>query len=53
MGRQNKICRSSSSQDPTLADFFFENYLRAFFADPPSYNYWPKAQLLPSGHERC
>jgi len=26
--------------DPTMSDFYYENMLHAWFADPPSYNYW-------------
>ncbi|CAE7498133.1 Cluap1 [Symbiodinium pilosum] len=38
--RQRYTQMLKAQTDPTLADFFFESYLRAFFADPPSYNYW-------------
>eukprot|EP00931_Biecheleriopsis_adriatica_P035791 TRINITY_DN2061_c0_g1_i3.p1 TRINITY_DN2061_c0_g1~~TRINITY_DN2061_c0_g1_i3.p1 ORF type:complete len:201 (-),score=35.41 TRINITY_DN2061_c0_g1_i3:74-676(-) len=38
--RQRYTIMLKNQTDPTIADFFYEKWLHAWVADPPSYNYW-------------
>eukprot|EP00933_Yihiella_yeosuensis_P009481 TRINITY_DN1153_c0_g1_i4.p1 TRINITY_DN1153_c0_g1~~TRINITY_DN1153_c0_g1_i4.p1 ORF type:complete len:203 (-),score=35.15 TRINITY_DN1153_c0_g1_i4:351-959(-) len=38
--RQRYTLMLKAQTDPTIADFFYEKWLHAWVADPPSYNYW-------------
>eukprot|EP00929_Paragymnodinium_shiwhaense_P051195 TRINITY_DN2577_c0_g1_i6.p2 TRINITY_DN2577_c0_g1~~TRINITY_DN2577_c0_g1_i6.p2 ORF type:complete len:200 (+),score=31.37 TRINITY_DN2577_c0_g1_i6:98-697(+) len=38
--RQRYTTYLKTQTDPTIADYFFEQYLHAWFSDVPSYNYW-------------
>mmetsp|Transcript_82074 Transcript_82074/g.129241 ORF Transcript_82074/g.129241 Transcript_82074/m.129241 type:complete len:212 (-) Transcript_82074:219-854(-) len=38
--RQRYTILLKNQTDPTISDFFYEKMLHAWFADPPSYNYW-------------
>ncbi|CAE8590457.1 unnamed protein product [Polarella glacialis] len=38
--RQRYTLMLKNQTDPTIADFFYEKWLHAWVADPPSYNYW-------------
>jgi len=38
--RQRYNIMLKAQTDPTISDYHFENMLHAWFADPPSYNYW-------------
>mmetsp|Transcript_63926 Transcript_63926/g.125845 ORF Transcript_63926/g.125845 Transcript_63926/m.125845 type:complete len:214 (+) Transcript_63926:87-728(+) len=43
--RQRYTIMLKAQTDPTLADFFYEKFLHAWFGDAPSYNYWFVTQL--------
>merc|ERR1740138_852426 len=38
--RQRYTVFLKNQTDPTISDYFYESMLHAWFADPPSYNYW-------------
>jgi len=38
--RQRYNIMLKAQTDPTMSDYYYENMLHAWFADPPSYNYW-------------